>query len=69
MFSGRDLIRLLERHGFQPVRQRGSHVVMQRSEEGRTITVPIPDHPEIRKGTLLSIIRQSRIPRSEFESA
>jgi len=32
-----------------------------------TITVPIPDHSELRKGTLMSIIRQSGISRSEFE--
>ena len=33
-----------------------------------TITVPVPDHKEIRIGTLLSIIRQSDIPHTEFES-
>ena len=32
-----------------------------------TVTVPIPDHKEIRIGTLASIIRQSGVPRSEFE--
>lgn len=40
---------------------------MQKSMEDSTITVPIPDHREIRIGTLQSIIRQSGIPRSEFE--
>jgi hypothetical protein len=33
-----------------------------------TVTVPVPDHYEIRLGTLQSIIRQSCIARSEFES-
>jgi predicted RNA binding protein YcfA (HicA-like mRNA interferase family) len=33
-----------------------------------TVTVPVPDHDELRIGTLLSIIRQSGLPRSEFES-
>ena len=37
-----------------------------RAAEGTT-TVPVPD-PEIKIGTLLSIIRQSRLPRSDFES-
>jgi predicted RNA binding protein YcfA (HicA-like mRNA interferase family) len=32
------------------------------------ITVPVPDHPEIRIGTLASIVRQSGVPRSEFEA-
>ena len=30
-------------------------------------TVPVPDHAELRAGTLQSIIRQSGIPRGEFE--
>jgi predicted RNA binding protein YcfA (HicA-like mRNA interferase family) len=41
---------------------------MQRRLADGTITVPIPDHPELKIGTLLSIIRQSGIARSEFES-
>jgi predicted RNA binding protein YcfA (HicA-like mRNA interferase family) len=40
---------------------------MQRKTADRTITIPVPDHKEIRVGTLLSIIRQSGLPRSEFE--
>jgi predicted RNA binding protein YcfA (HicA-like mRNA interferase family) len=60
--------RILERHGFVEVRRRGSHVVMQRRTGDGTTTVPVPDHPELRIGTLLSIIRQSGIPRPEFES-
>ena len=54
-------------HGFQQVRQRGSHVVMQRATSTGTTSVPVPDHPELRVGTLRSIIRQSAIPRTEFE--
>jgi predicted RNA binding protein YcfA (HicA-like mRNA interferase family) len=41
---------------------------MQRKEEQTTITVPIPDHPELKAGTLASIIRQSGLARSLFES-
>jgi len=41
---------------------------MQRRTDGGTVTVPIPDHAEIRIGTLQSIIRQSGIPRNAFES-
>ncbi len=68
ILSGRDVCRILEQHDFQIVRQRGSHIVMQRRVNGGTITVPIPDHAEIRIGTLQAIIRQSGIPRSAFES-
>jgi predicted RNA binding protein YcfA (HicA-like mRNA interferase family) len=41
---------------------------MQRRLVDSTITVPVPDHPEIRIGTLQSIIRQSGLPRHLFEA-
>lgn len=58
---------ILEKNGFMPVRQRGSHVVMQKEVAGSTITVPVPDHKELKTGTLRSIIRQSQLSRSLFE--
>jgi predicted RNA binding protein YcfA (HicA-like mRNA interferase family) len=58
----------MAKHGFVEVRRRGSHVVMQRKLAEGTITVPVPEHHEIRIGTLQSIIRQSGIPKTEFES-
>jgi predicted RNA binding protein YcfA (HicA-like mRNA interferase family) len=41
---------------------------MRRQLEGRGITIPIPNHSEIAKGTLKSIISQSEIPKSQFMS-
>jgi predicted RNA binding protein YcfA (HicA-like mRNA interferase family) len=66
--SGRQIRRILEQHGFQEIRQRGSHVVMQRRTDSGTITVPVPDHDTVAIGTLQSIIRQSGVPRAAFES-
>ncbi len=40
---------------------------MQRRDGAGTVTVAVPDHKQLRIGTLASIIRQSGIPRSEFE--
>ena len=67
VFSSRQLCALLEQHGFVKVRQRGSHIVMQKREDATTVTIPVPDHSEIKIGTLLSIIRQSGLPRALFE--
>jgi len=67
VLSGKDVCIILEKHGFNKVRMRGSHIVMQKKLSEGTITVPVPDHHEIRIGTLQSIIRQSGISRSEFE--
>ncbi|MEC4686539.1 MAG: type II toxin-antitoxin system HicA family toxin [Nitrospirota bacterium] len=41
---------------------------MQRQIKESTVTVPVPDHKEIKRGTLMSIIRQSQIPKEEFEA-
>jgi predicted RNA binding protein YcfA (HicA-like mRNA interferase family) len=69
VLSGQEVCRILESHGFVQVRQKGSHIVMQKKTEGSTVTVPIPDHPELKKGTLLSIIRQSGVSREAFEQS
>lgn len=66
--SGRDVCEILAKQGFVEVRQRGSHVVMQLALPDTTITVPVPNHSELRIGTLQSIIRQSQLPRALFES-
>ncbi|NWF84904.1 MAG: type II toxin-antitoxin system HicA family toxin [Bryobacteraceae bacterium] len=67
VLSGMEICQILEQHGFFPVRQRGSHRIMQKRVEGATITVPVPLHHSIRAGTLSSIVRQSGLPRSLFE--
>jgi predicted RNA binding protein YcfA (HicA-like mRNA interferase family) len=68
VLSGREVCGILSHHGFVEVRQRGSHVVMQKRLEQSTITVPVPNHSELKNGTLMSIIRQSQLPRSLFET-
>jgi predicted RNA binding protein YcfA (HicA-like mRNA interferase family) len=67
VLSGRAICRILERRGFSEVRRHGSHIIMQRRAQGTTQTVPVPDHAEVKIGTLLAIIRQSGVPRGDFE--
>lgn len=67
VLSGDEACQILARHGFAEVRRRGSHAVMQRRVANSTVTVPVPLHRELRAGTLLSIIRQSGLPRESFE--
>ena len=68
MLSGREVCAILAQHGYEEIRQRGSHIIMQKKTEDSTITIPIPNHKEIRTGTLMSIIRQSRLDRTIFET-
>ena len=66
VMSGREACGILAAHGFAEIRRKGSHIVMQKAEDGST-TVPVPNHRELRIGTLQSIIRQSGLPRTLFE--
>ena len=68
VLSGRKVCAILSKHGFAEMRQRGSHIVMQRLTGGETTTVIVPDHAELARGTLASIIRQSGLGRDVFES-
>ena len=67
ILSGKQVCRILANNGFKEVRQKGSHIIMQKKTENTTITVPIPNHIEIKIGTLQSIIRQSQLAKKEFE--
>ena len=68
VLSGVEVCRILAEHGFVNVRQRGSHIVMQKRLPDTTITVPVPNHRELDHGTLRSIIRQSQLDRELFET-
>jgi predicted RNA binding protein YcfA (HicA-like mRNA interferase family) len=65
--SGKEICLILSQHGFIKVRQKGSHVIMQKRTPDSTITVPVPLHDEIKIGTLHSIIRQSQLKRQDFD--
>jgi len=64
--SGRQLVRALQRAGFVLLRQKGSHVSMEkRSPDGHWRTV-VPLHREIRPGTLSDILKQSGLTKVEL---
>lgn len=62
VLSGRALVKALYRLGFVIVRQRGSHVVLQR---GSDMTV-VPLHDTVKKGTLARILRQAKVDLEEL---
>ncbi len=65
--SGKDMIKLLGKQGFQVVRQKGSHVsLFRKNNNNEPLLVVIPLKKEITKGTLLNILRQARISREDF---
>lgn len=65
--SGAEVKRILERHGFELVRQRGSHMILRLNQaHGDSRTVPVPTHSEIAPGTLRSIIDLSGLSSDLF---
>jgi predicted RNA binding protein YcfA (HicA-like mRNA interferase family) len=66
VLSGNELCKILNLYGFEYIRQRGSHIVMQKQTGNSTITIPVPNHKELKLGTLKSIIRKSSINPEVF---
>ncbi len=55
--SGRKLAQLLRRFGYEIVRQEASHLRLTSNYKGYPHHITIPDHPEVKIGTLRSILR------------
>lgn len=64
VISGREARRAFERAGWEFARQRGSHQILVRS--GSIVTLSIPDHREIARGTLRALIRAAGLSVDEF---
>jgi predicted RNA binding protein YcfA (HicA-like mRNA interferase family) len=59
-----DVVKAFARDGWQMVRQRGSHMILVK--DGHMATLSVPDHREVAKGTLRSLIRSSGLTVEEF---
>ncbi|WP_285519576.1 type II toxin-antitoxin system HicA family toxin [Thermococcus nautili] len=68
--SGEKLIKLLEQLGYRVVRQRGSHVRLEKQTSVGTHKITVPYHREIAKGTLNDILNKvalwNGIPKEEL---
>ncbi len=59
LLSGRDVIKVLCKIGYEQVRTTGSHAILNKVTPEGKITIPVPLHHELAKGTLKSIMRQA----------
>jgi predicted RNA binding protein YcfA (HicA-like mRNA interferase family) len=59
VLSARDLIKALQKDDFIIVGQKGSHIRLKKKTPSETRIVIVPNHDEIAKGTLISILRQA----------
>jgi predicted RNA binding protein YcfA (HicA-like mRNA interferase family) len=62
--SGREVVKAFGKDGWELARQKGSHMIMVKPAHIASLSVP--DHKEIAKGTLRSLIRSSGLSVEEF---
>ena len=65
--SGKEVVRVLESFDWEIARQRGSHIIM--TKDGEYASLSVPDHKEIAKGTLRSLLRAANLTIDEFLAA
>ncbi len=64
--SGRETVRALERVGYELVRQRGSHFRLRHPTDPNRKPVTVPDHAELKSGTLRAILRDASVTADLF---
>ncbi len=69
VISGKEMVKILSKFGFIVLDQKGSHIILYREKDGVKRKPVVPQHPEIAKGTVLSILKQAGLTREDLENA
>jgi len=64
VLSGREVVKVLAKAGWLQNRQRGSHIIL--TKPGHIASLSVPDHKEVARGTLRSLLRAAGISPEEF---
>jgi predicted RNA binding protein YcfA (HicA-like mRNA interferase family) len=62
------VVRALQRDGWIVVRQRGSHIRLQKHTTTETLKLTVPAHRPIKRTTLSHVLKQARLTIEEFNS-
>ncbi|MDP2974261.1 MAG: type II toxin-antitoxin system HicA family toxin [Candidatus Diapherotrites archaeon] len=66
--SGKEVIKALQKAGFEFISQKGSHVKLRKVDSSGKKTAIIPLRPVIRTGTMKSILRQAHMSIEELQN-
>jgi len=68
--TGKELVKALQKEGFEITRQKGSHMQMTKYTDGENLTFPVPVHTGkiIKQGTLKGILRKSNISVEKLQT-
>ncbi len=64
VLSGKEIVKIFESLGWEISRQRGSHIIM--TKPGEIVTLSVPNHRPVARGTLRSLIRSANLTVEEF---
>lgn len=62
------VIRALQRDGWVVIRQRGSHIRLQKHTPDETLKLVIPAHRPIKRSTLAHILKQAKLTAEQLEN-
>lgn len=61
------IVAALQRAGFVVVRQRGSHIRLQKRIQDELLKITVPAHKPVKKTTLAKLIKQAKLTLEEFK--
>ncbi|NIM05360.1 MAG: addiction module toxin, HicA family [Armatimonadetes bacterium] len=61
-----EIVRALQRDGWTGLRQRGSHIRLQKTTGNEVLKLTIPAHKPVKRSTLAHILKQARLDVDEF---
>jgi predicted RNA binding protein YcfA (HicA-like mRNA interferase family) len=64
--SYKEIVNALQRDGWVVIRQRGSHLRLQKHSGERTLKITIPAHNQVKRSTLAHILKQAEIELDRF---
>lgn len=64
--SYHQIVRALQRDGWTVVRQRGSHIRLQKRLENEVLKIIVPAHRPVKRSTLAHILKQARLSVEDF---
>lgn len=57
---------LCNKFGFSIIRQRGSHIVLKKQTPEGAVGTVVPNHPELKTGTLKGILTLAKVDEDDF---
>lgn len=64
LLKPREVVKAFEKLGWEVARQKGSHIILTR--KGHITTLSIPNHAEVARGTLRSLVARAGITMEQF---